>query len=576
MSREREDSTTGTGARALYETLRACGITHLFGLDSPEPLYAELDRQEIRPITIRDERAGAIMADAFARVSGRPAVCTAIRGPGATNLITGIAEAWASSTPVVAIVNDIATPQVGKNPIQEVDHLALFRPVTKWAVRLDRPERVAELTARAFAVATSGRPGPALVSCPDDVLTGHGAHLPVPAVGARRYPSVRIAADPAAIREAVAVLSEAAQPVIVAGGGIGISGAWDELRQVAELLGAPVATTPLGKGAIDETHALYAGVMGAYTGGALGRGRIANEAVLGADVVLLVGTKTDSVSTAGWTIPDARSRTIHMDIDAAEIGRNYRSLGVVGDAKLALAALAEGLRASGVRPREDQRIELEESLRGWRALIRPLLESNARPIRPERVVAEMARFVDDDTIVCTDASYSSLWALDLLTLRRPGRRLISARGFGGIGWGLPAAIGAKFAAPDKRVLCLTGDGAFGYVFQELETAARYHVPVVVVVLNNSCFAFQKHAEQLHYGREFETQLLEVDYGALARTLHCEGVSVSDPERLAAALQQAIASGKPTVINVVVDPDAYPAITSFDRLRSKEPAVPAAH
>ncbi|PWU23981.1 MAG: acetolactate synthase catalytic subunit [Candidatus Rokuibacteriota bacterium] len=576
MSRLEPNPTNVTGARALYETLRACGITHLFGLDSPEPLYAELDRTEIRPITIRDERAGAIMADAFARISGRPAVCTAIRGPGATNLITGIAEAWATSTPVVAVVNDIATPQVGRNPIQEVDHLALFRPVTKWAVRLDRPDRVAELTSRAFTVATSGRPGPTLVSCPDDVLTGGGAQLPARAIGARRYPSVRIAPDPAAVREAVAVLSDASQPAIVAGGGVGISGAWDELQQVAELLGAPVATTLLGKGALDETHALYAGVMSAYTGGMLGRGRIANEAVLGADVVLLVGTKTDSVSTSGWTIPDPRSRTVHIDIDPAEIGRNYRSLGVVGDAKLALAALADGLHAAGARPRTGQRGEIEKSLRAWREQVRPLLESNARPIRPERVVAEMSRFVDDNTIVCTDASYSSLWALDLMTLRKPGRRIIAPRGFGGIGWGLPAAIGAKFAAPEKRVLCLTGDGAFGYVFQELETAARYNVPVVVVVLNNSCFAFQKHAEQLHYGREFETKLLEVDYSALARTLRCEGASVSDPGLLAPTLQQAIDSGRPTVINVVVDPDAYPPITSFDRLRTMEPVVPAAH
>ena len=217
---------TITGARALYDTLRACGVTHLFGLDSPEPLYAEMDRAEMRPITVRDERAGAIMADAYARVSGRPGVCTAIRGPGATNLITGIAEAWASSTPVVAIVNDVNTALVGRNPIQEVDHLALFRPVTKWAVRLDRPERVAELTARAFSLATSGRPGPALVSCPDDVLTGRAPGARSRAPGARRYPSLRVAPDPAAIREAVAVLAEAGRVAIVAGGGVLISGAW--------------------------------------------------------------------------------------------------------------------------------------------------------------------------------------------------------------------------------------------------------------------------------------------------------------------------------------------------------------
>ena len=567
---------TITGARALYDTLRACGVTHLFGLDSPEPLYAEMDRADMRPITVRDERAGAIMADAYARVSGRPGVCTAIRGPGATNLITGIAEAWASSTPVVAIVNDVNTALVGRNPIQEVDHLALFRPVTKWAVRLDRPDRVGELTARAFALATSGRPGPVLVSCPDDVLTGRAPVSGPARPGARRYPSLRIAPDPAAIREAVAVLAEAGRVAIVAGGGVLISGAWDELRQVSDLLGAPVATTPLGKGAVDETHPLSAGVVGAYTGGDVGRGRVANEIVRAADTVLLVGTKTDNVATAAWTVPDPRSRVVHVDVDPQEIGRNYPALGVVGDAKLALRALADGLRAAGVRPASAPRAELERGLAEWRARVAPLLTSGARPIRPERIVAEMARFVDDETIVCADASYSSLWAVDLLQLRRPGRRLVSARGFGGIGWGLPAALGAKLAAPERRVLCLQGDGAFGYVFQELETAARYDLGVVAVVLNNSCFAFQKHAEELHYGRTFETKLLDVDYAALARTLHCDGITVSDPEDLAPALGRAVASGRPTVVNVVVDPDAFPPIIGFERLRAEAPVGTVAH
>jgi acetolactate synthase I/II/III large subunit len=570
-----DSAETITGARALYETLRACGVTHLFGLDSPEPLYAELDRAEVRPITVRDERAGAIMADAYARVSGRPGVCTAIRGPGATNLITGIGEAWASSTPVVAIVNDVNTALVGKNPIQEVDHLALFRPVTKWAVRLDRPERVAELTGRAFALATSGRPGPTLVSCPDDVLTATAASTGPARPGVRRYPSLRVAPDPAAIREAVAVLAEGGRVAIVAGGGVLISGAWDELREVADLLGAPVATTPLGKGAVDETHPLSAGVVGAYTGGDLGRGRVANEAVRAAGTVLLVGTKTGNVATHGWTVPDPRSRIVHVDIDPHEIGRNYRALGVVGDARLALRALADGLRAAGVRAATAPRHALEQGLAEWRARVAPLLASRAKPIRPERVVAEMARFVDDETIVCADASYSSLWAIDLLALRRPGRRLVSARGFGGIGWGLPAAIGAKLAAPDRRVLCLTGDGAFGYVFQELETAARYGIAVVVVVLNNSCFGFQKHAEELAYGRTFETKLLDVDYGALARTLHCDGMSVAEPDDLAPALGRAVASGHPTVINVVVDPDAFPPIIGFERLRASRPTGIAA-
>lgn len=553
-----------TGARALYRALRSLGVTHLFGIDSPEPLYAELEREQIRPITVRDERAGAIMADAYARVSGRPGVCTAIRGPGVTNLVSGLAEARATSTPVVALVNDIRTNQRGKNPVQELDHLALAAPVTKWAVRVEQPERVAELTLRAFEVAMSGRPGPVLVSYPDDVLTaeiagGSAQTASMPAT----YPRARVASDPGAIAEAARVLAAATRPAIVAGGGVLISRAWAELAELAELLGAPVATTPLGKGSFDETHPLSAGVTGAYTGGALGRGKIANDLVQAADVVLLVGTKTDSIATANWTVPDPASTIVHIDVDPAEIGRNYPSLGVVGDAKLALAALVTALRELPQAPRHDSATDLEIAVGEWRAAYAPLFRSAASPVRPERVVAELIEHVSDDTIVCTDASYSSAWAMDLVPFREPGRRFLAPRGFAGIGWGLPAAIGAKLALPDKRVLCLTGDGGFGYVYQELETAARYQIPLVVVVLNNSTFGFQKHAEQLHFGRAIETDLLDVDYAALAWVLRCEGIRVTAPDEIGPALQRALDSGRPTVVDVVVDPDAFPPLAMYD-------------
>jgi acetolactate synthase I/II/III large subunit len=564
-----------SGAGALYQMLRSLGVTHLFGIDSPEPLYARLEREAIRPITVRDERSGAIMADAFARVSGRPGVCTAIRGPGVTNLVTGLAEARSTSTPVVALVNDVPTAYRGKNPVQEVDHVAVAQPVTKWAVRVERPERVAELTARAFSVATSDRPGPVLVSYPDEVLTAEVNGCPRQAIGAARYPSTRTAPDPAAVAAAAIPLADARRPAIVAGGGVLISAAWDELRVVAELLDAPVATTPLGKGAFDEAHPLSAGVTGAYTGGALGRGRIANEVVRAGDVVLLVGTKTDSIATANWTVPGPGSRIVHVDVDPGEIGRNYPALGVVGDAKLALEALAERLRSIG-RPRGNTRgSEIEAATREWQARVEPLLRSDASPIRPERVVAELGRLVDDDTILCTDASYASAWAMDLISFRRPGRRFLAPRGFAGIGWGLPAAIGAKLAAPDKTVLCVTGDGGFGYVFQELETAARYGIAVVVVVLNNSSFAFQKHAEELHYGRSFEANLLDVDYAALAKVLRCEGVRVAESGAIGPAIEAAIASNRPTVVDVVVDPDAYPPLIAFEQFGSGA-VGPSAH
>ena len=519
---------TTTGARALYETLRACGVTHLFGLDSPEPLYAELDRAEMRPITVRDERAGAIMADAYARVSGRPGVCTAIRGPGATNLITGIGEAWASSTPVVAIVNDVNSALVGKNPIQEVDHLALFRPVTKWAVRLDRPERVAELTARAFALATSGRPVRPWSAAPTTCLTGDAASTGPARPGARRYPSLRVAPDPAAIREAVAVLAEG-RPRGHRGrrrgphlGRVGRAAGGGGPPRRARGDDAP------RQGGRRRDPPLSAGVVGAYTGGDLGRGRVANEAVRAADTVLLVGTKTGNVATAGWTVPDPRSRIVHIDIDPQEIGRNYRALGVVGDARLALRALADGLRAAGVASGDRPRHALELGARGVARRVAPLLASAGQAHPAERVVAEMARFVDDGPIVCADASYSSLWAIDLLTLRRPGRRLVSARGFGGIGVGPPGrdrreagrARAARLVPDRRRRLRVRVPGA--------RDRARYGIGSSWSCSTTAASGSRSTPRSSHYGRTFETKLLDVDYGALARTLHCDGVSVADP------------------------------------------------
>jgi acetolactate synthase-1/2/3 large subunit len=558
---------TMTGARALYEAVRDSGVTHLFGLDSPEGLYAELKREEVTPITVRDERSGAIMADAFARVSGRAAVCTAIRGPGATNLVTGIAEAYASSIPVVAVTSDIKTYNVGRHQIQELDHQALFRPITKWTTRVDRAGRVSELTRRGFRLATSGRPGPVLLSYPDDVLMQEAEPVDAqPEVA--EYPGFRVAPDPRALTRAADLIASATCPVIVVGSGVLLSHAEPELRQLAELIAAPVATTPLGKGAFDESHPLSLGVVSAYNSGQLGRGAPAGRIIKAADLVLLIGSKADSVATSEWTVPPPDTPMIRIDIDSVEATRNYPSaLPLIGDAKLALAALSVELETRHL-PVERGVVfqEIGEAKRKWREANDRLVNSSQQPIRPERVFSEVDRATEPGAIICTDASYSSIWALDLIELATPGRRFLSPRGFAGIGWGLPAAIGAKLAAPDRQVVCITGDGGFGYVFQELETAARYGIQLIVIVLNNSSFGYQRHAEIAAYSQTFEADVLDVDYAALARVLHCGGIRISDPSEIATAVDSALRSDLPTVVDVVVDPDAHPPIAGFDNLQ----------
>lgn len=557
-----------TAAKEMYETLKSAGCRHLFGMDSPEALYDAVDRDSTQLITIRDERSGVVMADAYARVTGAVGVCTSVRGPGATNLVSGLAEAKASSSAVMAIVSDVSDDTRGRHQIQEIDQLALFEPVTKWTARVDRPGRAVELTRRGLWTATSGRPGPVVLSCPDDVLAmDEPQTVSAASVAVARVPAHRPAADPAMVARAADILT--ARPggvAILVGSGVLLSSATAELRELAELLGAPVATTPQGKGAFDETHPLSIGVTSGYNNGVSGCGETAAEIINAAGAVLLVGSKADSIATVGWTVPLDGPQLVRIDVEADEVGRNYASaLPVLGDAKLVLAALVDELRARSHRPGNELADRVAAARRAWRLRLETHLTRTAEPIRPERLVAELNAVLTDDTIISTDASYSAIWPMDLLQLKAPGRRFLSPRGFAGLGWGLPAAIGAKVARPDAPVVCVTGDGGFGYVFQELETAARYGIAVVVIVLNNQSLGYQKHYEELAYGRQFDTDLLDVNHADLAKVLHCGGLRVDRPGDFADALEAALASGRTTVLDCVVDQDSFPPIGAFNAL-----------
>ncbi len=558
-----------TGAEALAETLYRLGVTHIFGMDTPEPLYAALDPERVRMLTVHDERNGAIMADAFARVSGRPGVCSAIRGPGVTNILTGLGEAHNSSTPVVALVNDIATAGIDRNAIQGLDHVAIAEQVTKWALRLDQPARVAEAAARAFDQAVSGRPAPTLLSLTENSLRDTGAIAPRASLAPASYPKHRVGGDPERVAEAAAMIARSRRPLLIAGGGVHLSRAYEALEAFAEAAAVPVATTPLGKGAIAETHPLSAGVVGSYTAGSAARGKIANDLALSADLIVFVGTKTDSIATADWTIPSQGTPSVHVDVDPAEIGRTYDSYGVVGDAALVLTQLREALAdvesAEARAERETAATALAARVAAWT----PRVDHDGPRIDPAAVVLAVDDVLGEDDVVVTDASYSSAYAMDLIRLRKAGRRFVSPRGFAGIGWGLPAALGAKLGSPESTVYCITGDGGFSYVAMELETAARYGIPVVVVVLNNGILGYQRHYEVKKYGETFETGFLPVDYSRLAEVLGCEGVRIEAMDDLPAALRAAAASGRPTVIDVVVSADARPQLLIFEEETAKE-------
>jgi len=565
LARMSDPTTKGTAGALIAATLHAYHVTHVFGMADPVHVFHALDRSAIQPITVRDEKHGAIMAHGYAKATGRPGVCTATTGPGATNLTTGLFEALKSSVPLVAIVQETPAHLAGKHAASEVDQAAALAPVSKWIGRIVTPAKAAEVTRAAFRIATSGRPGPAVVLCPADVM-GQMAEGPVYAEpGCDRAPSFRSRAGREAIAAAAALLAEARRPIIVAGGGCILSQAWAEVVELAEAYGIPVATTMTGRGVIADAHPLSVGVLGSSTGGRYGGGRVANRVLAEADLAFIVGSRAGQIVTSDWTLPRPGTKVIHVDVDPTETGRNIRTtVAMIGDARESLVDLIEHCREQKIRPEVETTVAYLASLKAELAgLTEPLAISMAVPIKPERLLREISRIVDARTLIAADASYITGWALSHVENVAQGCTFISPRGTGGLGWGLPAAIGAKLADPARTVMCLTGDGGFGYVINELETAARYRVKVLTVVFNNATLAFQKHYEEKLFGSAIECDLLDVDYSEVARALKCGGERVTNPEEIGRALQRGLAEPGPYVIDVVIDPRAKAPIVSLE-------------
>ncbi|MDP4024650.1 acetolactate synthase catalytic subunit [Methylobacterium sp. NEAU 140] len=558
-----------TGAHALAAALRRHGVRDVFGQSIPSALFLAAPDHGIRQIGYRTENAGAAMADAYARISGRVAVVAAQNGPAATLLVPGLAEALKASVPVVAIVQDVHRRFTDRNAFQELDHLALFAGVAKWVRRVAVGERLDDYVDMAFTAAASGRPGPAVLLVPLDLLDERpdfDAAAPRRAASLGTYPLDRTVADPARVAQAADLIAGAQRPVVIAGGGVHASGAGPELAAL-QALGLPVATTVMGKGAVCETDPLSLGVVG-YFMAPRGRSSHLREVVTGADVVLLVGNRTNQNGTDSWSLYPEGARYIHLDVDGGEVGRNYEALRLVGDAKLTLSALAAALRQRDLSALEGRRAGLEETVARARAAhaedMARLVDMDAAPIRPERIMAEIDAAATPETVVVADASYASIWIANFLTAKRAGQRFLTPRGIAGLGWGLPFALGAKAARPEAPVICVTGDGGFGHVWSELETARRMKLPVVVVVLNNQILGYQKHAELSLFGGFTDVCDFEaVDHAAIARACGCAGTRVERPADLGPALREALASGTVTVLDVITDQRAYPPITSFE-------------
>lgn len=552
-------------ARALQRH----GVEYLFGQSNPPGLTLAADDLGIRQIGYRQENAGAYMADGYARATGRVPVVTAQNGPAATLLVAGLAECLSASIPIVALVQDVGPSHQDRNAFQELDQLELFKGVSKWIKRVTTADRIEDYVDMAFAAAASGRPGPAVLLISMELLAQREVQpASLRAANLGRYPLDRTQADPCNIAEAARLLANAEAPIIYAGGGVIGSQAQAELRALQELAHLPVATSTMGKGAVDETHPLSIGVIGYYMA-ARGMTKFAKPLITQADVILLVGNRTNQNGTDSWTLLPQNATYIHIDIDPAEIGRNYEALRLNGDAKLTLQALSDALAAQDLAKRRNARARLAQLIvsakHKHREEIAEVTRSDASPIRPERFMAELEKQLADDHIVVADASFSSIWIANFLTATA-NRRFITPRGQAGLGWGFPLALGARIGAPGRPVFCVVGDGGFGHVWSELETARRHGIKVAVAVMNNGILGYQKHAEDAALGRHTNVcDFMAVDHAAIAKACGLPGIRVERARDVAPAITAAMRADSSVVIDVIADPNAMPPVKLFSRL-----------
>ncbi|MCW2894090.1 MAG: acetolactate synthase large subunit [Actinomycetia bacterium] len=568
------------GGALLAGLLAEHGVRHVFGVPGGQTLAlydAILDRAPaLTHVLVRDERTAAYAADGYARMTGRVGVCDATVGPGAAKLPSGLGEALGASVPVIALVSDLPTRMAAHRyrsaASQALDQAALLAPVTKWLASVPDAAAMPGLVRQAFREATSGRPGPVALLLPQDMLDAPAEPVTPRAASARfgAFPAFRPDPEPADVAAVAQVLRQAARPFLLAGGGVVHSGAGPAVTALATRLSAAVGTTLTGKGAIAEDHPLSVGVTGTMGTSA------AAAALAEADVVLLAGTKASGGATYGWTLPHAGQQVVQLDIDPAELGRAFEvAAAMLGDARAGLTALlaelgtsaqAAGVGVTGTTglyepDRSAWRARLAALTAGWRTVRDTERASDAVPIAPQRVLAALEEaLAPGDCLIC-DASLASGWGGVYFEQRQLGRQVLFPRGQAGLGYALPAAIGAATAAATvsaggaaaARTVVLTGDGALGYAVGELATVTELGLPIIIVVLNNRSLGWIRWYRRITFGRGFaDDDYADVAYADVARGFGMQGVRVTDPAELGAGLASALGHGRPALVDVVTE------------------------
>ena len=529
------------GSEIVVECLKEQGVDTVFGypggsiLNIYDALYKHSD--EIRHVLTSHEQGAAHAADGYARATGKVGVCMATSGPGATNLVTGIATAYMDSVPMVAITANVTLPMLGKDSFQEVDIAGVTMPITKHGYIVKNVEELADTLRRAFTIARSGRPGPVLVDITKDVTAAVCEYTPMPAQ--EQHPACRCTKEE--LEQAVAYIQAAKKPYIYLGGGAVISGAYEEVAAFAELIDAPVCDTLMGKGAFDGRSERYTGMIGMHGT------KASNLGVSQCDLLIALGARfSDRVIGNPGKFAE-HAKILHIDVDAAEINKNIRAdVSLVGDLKLVLQELNR--RISGQNHRE------------WMKTIAALKEKYPLKYDDDKlscpyVIETIDRVTQGDALITTDVGQHQMWAAQYYRYTRP-RTFLSSGGLGTMGYGLGACIGAQLGQPDKLCINIAGDGCFRMNMNELATASRYNIPIIQVIINNHVLGMVRQWQTLFYGKRYCQTVLDdsVDFCKVAEGLGCEAIRVTTKEEVEPALRKAIACGKPVVIECLIPED----------------------
>ena len=569
MTLEKSNATRRmTGGHAMAEMLKLAGVGPMFGMGGFQllPFYEACRSLGLQHVLINDERCGAFAADAYAKVTNRPGVADGTLGPGATNLVTGLVESYNAGIPMIAIIGDTNREHAWKNMTQETRQLEILRPVVKEVIRVEIIKRIPEHFRRAFAVATSGRPGPVLIDVPEDVAH---AEFDFDAAdfwiepGTLKAQARRTRPDPADLTRAAGLLAAAKRPLILAGGGIHISEAHQALLDFSRAQGIPVAHTMSGKGAIACCDPHSAGLFGRYD-------RIANGLMAESDCLLVLGCKLGEIATKRFSLMTPGKPVIHVDIVPEEIGRTTRTdVALAGDARLTLNDLASELSDGGKRAksRADYLAEVPVKMAAWRADAADRLESKESPINVGRLMGELNKIMPADGVLVADGGFAAHWGGLMFDTKAAGRHFLPDRGFASIGYGVPGGIGAQIGAGKKRrVVSLTGDGGFNMSLGELETARRVGANFVTIIFNNAASGYVKALQHAVYGagNYQSSDLSDLNYAEIVKGFGCHGIRVTDPEKLSTALAEGLANtSSPTVIDCVVTRDPAKMLPAAD-------------